>query len=158
MIIHFCLTIQEIRQNFQFLQCFKLRQFKYIENYTYLHNVGNQNMPPQNMPLWHKDNFFFQSSFILKKSYWSMVALQCCIALLHSKVNQLHIHPLYSRFPSHLGHHRALSGAPCPVQQALVSYLFYTEQYTQISPILPPSPFPRSVSLLYICVSKDNFK
>ena len=28
-------------------------------------------------------------------------------------------------FPSHLGHHRALSRGPCAVQQALISYLFY---------------------------------
>ena len=41
-----------------------------------------------------------------------IVALQMlCYFLLHSKVDQLyvHIYPLFSGFPSHLGHHRALS-------------------------------------------------
>ena len=36
-----------------------------------------------------------------------------------------HISPLFE-FPSHLGHHRALSRAPCAVQQVLLSQLFYT--------------------------------
>ena len=37
-----------------------------------------------------------------------------CECPLYSKGNQLyvHIHPLFSGFPSHLGHHRALSRAP----------------------------------------------
>ena len=40
----------------------------------------------------------------------------------------LHIHtsPLLG-FPSHLGHHRALSRVPCAIQYVLISYLFYTE-------------------------------
>ena len=50
-----------------------------------------------------------------------------CQFLLYSKVNQLYIHvyPLFFRFPSHLGHQRALSSVPYATQQALISYLFY---------------------------------
>ena len=72
-----------------------------------------------------------------------------CWFLLYSKVNQLYvyIHPLFFLFPSHLGHHRALSSVPCAIQQVLISYLFYT-QYQQCIyvnpnlPIHPTSPFP----------------
>ena len=48
--------------------------------------------------------------------------------MLYSKVNQPYIH-IYSLFgfPSHLGHRRALSRAPCAVQQVLISYLFDTQ-------------------------------
>ena len=35
-------------------------------------------------------------------------------------------YPLFCRFPSHLGHHRALHRISCAIQQALISYLFYT--------------------------------
>ena len=36
----------------------------------------------------------------------------------------MHI-PVFFGFPSHLGHHRALSGVPWATQQIHVSYLFY---------------------------------
>ena len=36
------------------------------------------------------------------------------------------ISPLFFGFPSHLGHHRALSRVPCSAQYVLISYLFYT--------------------------------
>ena len=41
-----------------------------------------------------------------------------CQFLLYSEVNQLYlyIHPLFFRFPSHLGHHSALSRVPCAIQ------------------------------------------
>ena len=44
-----------------------------------------------------------------------------------SKMNQwyIYIYPLPFRFPSHLGHHRALSRAPCEIQHVLIIYLFY---------------------------------
>ena len=43
-------------------------------------------------------------------------------------MNQLNIHTygLFSGFPSHLGHHRALSRVPCALQSFIISYLFYT--------------------------------
>ena len=80
--------------------------------------------------------------------YWNIVALQCCI-LLCRKVNQPHLHmqPLFLGFPSHLGHHRALSRVPCALQYVLISYLFYT-QYQQCTVSVPVSqlihspPFP----------------
>ena len=41
-----------------------------------------------------------------------------CYFLLYSKVNQLYIYiySLFFSFPSHLGHHRALSSVPCAIQ------------------------------------------
>ena len=57
--------------------------------------------------------------FFLINFYRGIVALQCCVSfLLYSKVNQLYIYiyPLFFGFPSHLGHHRALSRVPCAIQ------------------------------------------
>ena len=47
--------------------------------------------------------------------YWSVVALQCCLFLLCSQVNQLRIcmHRPLCIVPSWLGHHRAPSRVPC---------------------------------------------
>lgn len=60
--------------------------------------------------------------FILKLIFIGE-ALQCCInLLLGNKVNSC----TYIRFPSRLGHHRALGEVPCAIQSILVSYLFYT--------------------------------
>ena len=76
-----------------------------------------------------------------------------CQFLLYSKVNQLYIyiHPLFFGFPSHLGHHRALSRVPCAIQQVLISYLFYT-QYQQCIYVNPNLPIhPTLVSVVYIC-------
>ena len=70
-----------------------------------------------------------------------------CQFLLYSRVNQLYvdIHPLFFGFPSHLGHHRALSRIPCVIQQVLISYLFYTSSVYMSIPNshfipLPPAP------------------
>ena len=48
--------------------------------------------------------------------------------LLYSKVNQPYMNkcPLFFGFPSHLSHHRALSGVTYAIQLVLISYLFYT--------------------------------
>ena len=35
-------------------------------------------------------------------------------------------YPLFCRFSSHLGHHRALHGVSCAIQQTVINYLFYT--------------------------------
>ena len=50
-------------------------------------------------------------------------------------MNQPHIyiHPLLFGFPSHLGHHRALSRVHCAILWGLISYLFYTYQCIYIS-------------------------
>ena len=71
--------------------------------------------------------------------------------LLYSKVNQLYryIYPFFFRFPSHLGHHRALSRIPCAIQQVLVTYLFYIQQCIYFNPSLPIHPTP-SVPLVTI--------
>ena len=87
-----------------------------------------------------------------------------CQCLLYSRVNQLYIYvyPLFFRFPSHLGHHRALSIVPCAIQQVLISYLFCIQQHICIIPNLPihptlPSPlvtislFSTSVTLFLRC-------
>ena len=44
-----------------------------------------------------------------------------CSILLYSKANQPHAYtdPLFSGFPSHLGHHRALNRVPCAVPWVL---------------------------------------
>ena len=60
-----------------------------------------------------------------------------CQFLVYSKENQpsVYIYPLLFGFPSHLGHHRALSRVPCTIQQALISYVLHI------------------VSIMYICQS-----
>ena len=76
-----------------------------------------------------------------------------CQFLLYSKVNQLYvyIYPLFFGFPSHLGHHRALSRAPCALQQVLISYLFYTQQCIYVNPSLPVHPTPPPPWCPYVC-------
>ena len=96
--------------------------------------------------------------------YWSIVALHCCVSFCSSKVNQpyTYIQLFFFGFPSHLGHHSALSRVPCVTQQILISYLFYTQQCIYVNPNLPihptpPSPlvsihlFSTSVSLFLLC-------
>ena len=72
------------------------------------------------LKLWRYSFFNFYLFFIfLVNFYWRIVALQCCVGfLLYSKVNQsyVYIYPLFFWFPSHLGHHRALSRIPCAIQ------------------------------------------
>ena len=72
-----------------------------------------------------------------------------CVLLLHSKVNQqyFYIYPLFSGFPSHLGHHRALSRVPCAVQQVLILYILSIVYICQSQFILAPFP----PWYLYIC-------
>ena len=98
----------------------------------------------QNSPLKpFKTGIFFVGRFFLKKfllEYSCFTTL--CQYLLYSKVNQLYvyIHPLFFGFPSHLGHHRALSRVPCATQQVLISYLFYIQQCVYFNPNLPIHP------------------
>ena len=62
--------------------------------------------------------------------------------------------------PTPLGHHRALSWAPCAIQQLPPSYLFYTQWYIYVNatlsicPTLPFSLYPQvhsSCPCLYSC-------
>ena len=57
-----------------------------------------------------------------------------CQFLPYSKENQLYmyIYPNFFGFPSHLGHHRALSRISCAIQYVL-SYLFYLSLYFYFS-------------------------
>ena len=78
-------------------------------------------------------------------SYFTML----CLFLLYSRLNQFYvcIHPLFFRFPSHSGHHRALSKVPCAIWWVLISYLFCTwyQQCIYVNPNLPiysPHHFP----------------
>ena len=103
------------------------------------------------------DSFFF--SFLLVFMEYSCSSMLCQF-LLYSKVNQpyTYTHLLFFGFPSHLGHHRALSRAPCAIQWVLISYLFYTQQCIYVNPSLPiyctpPSPLGIHTFVLYVCVS-----
>ena len=75
-------------------------------------------------------------------------------------MNQLYVYmyPLFFGFPSHVGHHRAISRVSCALQQVLISSLFCTYSCIHVNPNLPihPAPFsPLSVHMfvLYVCVS-----
>ena len=62
----------------------------------------------------------------------------------------MYVCPFFLQFPSHLGHHRALSRVSCAIQSMLISYLFYTQQciYIYASPNLPiHSNHPCSLSI-----------
>ena len=81
--------------------------------------------------------------FIFIEVYCSCFTMLCQFQLYH-KVNQLYvyIHPLFFGFPFHSGHHRALSGVPYAIQQALGSYLSYTQsqQCILVNPNFPTHP------------------
>ena len=96
---------------------------------------------------------------------WFLLAYICFTmlfqSLLFSKVHQpyIYIYPLFFGFLFHLGHHRALSGVHCALQQVL-SYLCDTQYYIYIyvSPTLAIHHTPFSCLgnhnfVLYICVS-----
>ena len=79
-----------------------------------------------------------------------------CWFLLYSRMNQLYVYidPLFSGFPSHSGHHRALSRVRCALHQVLISRLFYTwcQWYRSANPNLPGhpiSPFSPLVHMLF---------
>ena len=66
-------------------------------------------------------------------------------------------------YPTHPGHHRALSWASCPLEQVPSSYLFHTQSRIYVNPILPFSPtlpLPHSIhmSVIYVCVSVSALK
>ena len=103
---------------------------------------------------------------IKKNSTGVLVTLHCCVSFCLYKVNQ----PYVSYIPSSLdflalGHHRALSRAPCAVQQVLTGYLFstYCQWYICVSPsppvLLPPSRFGIHVCsprlCLYFCFANE---
>ena len=64
--------------------------------------------------------FFFFFFLNIIKFYWSIATLQCWVN--HPCI---YIYPLSFGFPSHLGHHKALSIVPLAIQEALISYVFW---------------------------------
>ena len=81
-------------------------------------------------------------------SHWAMEEVCVCI------------YPLFFEFPSHLGHHRALSRVPCAVQQVLISYLFCTLWHIYVNPNLPIHPtslltYPPDIHPFVLYIGRD---
>ena len=68
-------------------------------------------------------NFFYVLKMLLQYSCFTML----CYLLLY-KVNPLYVYlyHFFFGFPSHLGHHRALSRVPCAIQQVLIIYFIHS--------------------------------
>ena len=89
--------------------------------------------------------------------YWSIVVLQCCDCFYHT-VNQLYVDtyppPFFFLFPSHLGHHRALSRVPWAIQSVLIIHFIHginsVYRSIPISQFIPPS-FPCSRRHATLC-------
>ena len=95
-----------------------------------------------------------------------MIALQCCVSFWKTKwisymyvcvCVYIYISPLClgtpCPHPTHLGHHRALSWAPCAILQNPTGYLFYTLYCIYIKPNPPIHPtllFPPHVHSLCV--------
>ena len=81
--------------------------------------------------------------------------------LLYSEVNQpyVYIYPLPSGFPSHLGHHRALSSFPCYIAGSHQISIPYTVVYTcqSQSPNSSHPTFPALVSIRLFSMSVSLF-
>ena len=84
-------------------------------------------------PLTHVSIWYMNIILFYKLEYNCFTVL--CEFLLYSEVNQPYVYiyplplgpPFHSHpHPTHLGHHRAPSWAPCAVQQVPTSYQFYT--------------------------------
>ena len=74
------------------------------------------------------------------------------------------MYPPFFGFPSHLGHHRALSRVPCALQQVLINYLLHTYMYQsqciRVNPNLsihltPSSSLGIHLFVLHICASVE---
>ena len=71
----------------------------------------------------------WEGILICLKNLLEYSCFTCCVSfyLQQNEPVFLYINPLFFGFPPHLGHHTALSRDPCAVEQALISYLLYTE-------------------------------
>ena len=95
-----------------------------------------------------------------RHSNWTTATDICftvlCWFLLNRKVSQLYIYPLYSGFPSHLVHHRALRRASCATQFSLVIYFTHTVNRAHmsilISQFIPPSWLPWYPHVCSLCL------
>ena len=108
--------------------------------YSCLANPHGQRCLTGNSPQGHKDSDMTEVT-----QHTHIIALQCCVSFfLYSNVNQLriYIYPLFFRFPSNLGHHRALRRVPCALWQVLISYLVYPLWCIYVSPNSSHFSFP----------------
>ena len=107
--------------------------------------------------IWHRLKTTFKDFIKFFFFNWGIVALQCCVSFCYTMnwisymytyiPSLLDLPPTPTPNPTHLGHHRAPSWAPCVIQQVPTSYLFYTWQCRYVNPNLsihptPPSLFP----------------
>ena len=70
-----------------------------------------------------------------------------CYFLLYSKMNPFYIciYPFFFRFPSHLGHHRALSKVPWVTQQLLIILIDAFTDFHNIFHLTLQSPITISI-------------
>ena len=117
---------------------------------------------------WPMDCFLFSfsrtinSGFLCLKIFFGIWLIYNVVLVTgvqkSESVIYIYIYPLFFRFFSYTGHYRVLSRVPCAIQQVLISYLFYIQQYVYVNPNLSIYPFP-SLSpsnhkfVLYICNS-----
>jgi len=101
--------------------------------------------------LWHSAFFIVQLSHpyvttgktiaLTRRTFVGKMLYSFCYAT--KQINHMStLYYLVFGFPSHLGHHRVLSGIPCAVQPVLISYGFYTWWCIYVSPNLPIHPAP----------------
>ena len=66
----------------------------------------------------------------------------------------VYTHPLFFGFPSHLGHHRALSRAPCAVQSVLISHFIHSSSVHMSIPVSQsiPTPWRPYICSLHLCL------
>ena len=97
-------------------------------------------------------NLFFLINF-----YWSILALQCCVSFYCTAKwisYTLTYIPSLFRFPSHLGHHRALSRVPCALQLSILCITVYVYQSQSPNSSYPPPPTLVSIHLFSTSVSQ----
>ena len=72
-----------------------------------------------------------------------------CSTMLNSKGTQpyIYVYPFFTKLFYHPGCHIMLSKVPCAIQQVLVGYPFYIQQWVHVDPKLLNYPFPASFPL-----------